>query len=61
MPPTEFEQSILAIEWPPTYALDRTATGIGYKYTSALILVIAIPVIMTDVINEINFMQQTVW
>jgi len=29
MPQAEFESIIPAIERPPTYALDRTATGIG--------------------------------
>jgi hypothetical protein len=29
MPPAGFERAIPASEWPQTYALDRTATGIG--------------------------------
>jgi hypothetical protein len=31
MPSVGFEPAILAINRPQTYALDRTATGIGYK------------------------------
>jgi hypothetical protein len=31
MPPAEFEPTIPASERPPTHALDRTATGIGYE------------------------------
>jgi hypothetical protein len=34
MPPVGFEPTISAGERPKTYALDRTATGIGIPYTS---------------------------
>ena len=30
MPPVRFEPTISAGDWPPTYALDRAATGTGF-------------------------------
>ena len=32
MPPVGFEPTILAGEWPQTYALDRAATGTGIMW-----------------------------
>jgi hypothetical protein len=29
MPSVGFEPAIIALKWPQTYALDRTATGMG--------------------------------
>ena len=37
MPPVEFEPTISAGEWSQTYALDRTATGIGRVFEVSIL------------------------
>jgi hypothetical protein len=46
MPLARFEPSISASEWPPTYALELTATGIGICCNSVVVMQANITVVI---------------